>query len=664
MTPPNDPDPTTTDTPRRVALALRQFRERVENPRALSLRVDQRAALEQAADRVAAQLGSDAECVLTIALAGGSGVGKSTIINALATTLIAEAAEQRPCTMQATIYHHRDVPQGGLPPDLVTQARTVIHDRPELRQKVVVDTPDLDTFATQNRAATRAMLKAAGLVLYVFTPEKYWDERAWSVIREEQRFSSCLALLNKADTVPVAALDRAAEEIRRRFAELGKPDIAVLRIAAARHVPGTDGRAAPSDTPVIDEFTTLRAYIEHELHEGDIARMRRDQRLRVVEHLESELQNAVPRDLETKLDGLASLARAQADAAAERLAPTLADAFMSLEAELRPLITLRRHQMFTGPFRIWLALGDFFGGTLPRLARRLRGLGQAEEAGESLLGFTTLEHIEQCDRAASGALRDAVFQGGLPVERWRAIAGEPHVDSIPATLQNEVRHRFEAAASHAPKRVRWVARATSAVGAAIPVLLSAYALFSIVWNMAHARPFASIDALGTVLALTFLSYVVLHSITTLALIGTQPAPIQDLGKQSIRAVLERRYGGWVSRVQSELTEDLEALRAPLATLHVLASATPRAVAYVPRAAAPKLPDPAPLPQSPSPEASQTLALPAPDDHAAEPAAPPDVADHAPEPAAPPEQTPARPSLRPAELFRQAVERHAGRSSET
>jgi predicted GTPase len=120
------------------------------------------------------------------------------------------------------------VPSGGLPADLAEQATFVAHARPELRQKVIVDTPDLDTFYTEHRDATRALLKAAGLVIYVFSPERYVEERAWSVIRQEQRFSACLAVLNKSDTVSPEVLQRIAGEIRQRFSETGKPDIPVL----------------------------------------------------------------------------------------------------------------------------------------------------------------------------------------------------------------------------------------------------------------------------------------------------------------------------------------------------------------------------------------------------------------------------------------------------
>ncbi len=43
--------------------------------------------------------------VLVVALVGGSGVGKSTLLNALAGDELAETSEYRPCTAVPTIYH-------------------------------------------------------------------------------------------------------------------------------------------------------------------------------------------------------------------------------------------------------------------------------------------------------------------------------------------------------------------------------------------------------------------------------------------------------------------------------------------------------------------------------------------------------------------------------
>lgn len=240
-----------------IATLLTELVERAEAPRALAISAAQCDQLREAVERTGAQLLGEVEISFTIALAGCSGAGKSTLINALAGGTIAEASEIRPTTRQIKVYHHQAVAGGGLPDELARQATFVAHDRPELRHKVIVDTPDLDTFAVQHRAATRALLKAAGLVIYVFSPERYAEERAWSVIREEQRFSHCLAVVNKADTVTPAELAKICDEIRSRFAEMGKADLKVLAICAARHLPHAQNVAAKE--PVLDEFLTLRA---------------------------------------------------------------------------------------------------------------------------------------------------------------------------------------------------------------------------------------------------------------------------------------------------------------------------------------------------------------------------------------------------------------------
>jgi energy-coupling factor transporter ATP-binding protein EcfA2 len=664
----------------RANAALTQWLERIERPRALVLRVDERATLSRAAERVAAQLGGEYDFVLTIALAGGSGVGKSTIINALAGATIAEAAEQRPCTMQATVYHHRDLPDGGLALDAASESRGVMHDRSELRFKVIIDTPDLDTFATQNRAATRALLKAAGLVLYVFTPEKYWDERVWSVIREEQRFSSCLALLNKSDTVPASALERASEEIRRRFSDLGKPDIAVLRICAARHVPDADGRLTSARTAIIDEFATLRAYIEHELHDGDIVRMRRDLRMRVVDHLQQELERVLPQNIDDQLAMLSELADSQATTASDQLSRPLAGAFSNIEADLRPLIDLRRHQLFSGPFRAWLSACDFMTYGLPRVLRRLRALGNADPSSTSVMEFSALQALEQFERAGATRVRDQLFNAGLPVERWRPITEEPTSAALPDELMNEIQNRFEAASTRGPARVKWVARTASTIGGVIPVLLSAYALWTVVSRLAGGQTPGGFDMLALVFSLTILSYVVLHSLVSLSLLGTRPAPIHDLGRQATHALFARKFRGWVARYRSEIEEDLEALRAPLATLSALAQTSIGPASVVPSnpssagiaASAidiyPALENPAKSerertrlltkradqePQKPSANSPGVEPTPLPEPERSTPIGEEQAADSSNEPS----------PLRPSEIFRKSVERHAAKSSD-
>lgn len=660
-----------------VCVALARLLERARNPRALMVRPEDDAALRRAAERAAAQLHAESDCVLTIALAGGSGVGKSTLINALAGGTIAEAAEQRPCTMQSTIYHHRAVPGGGLPAEIASQSREVAHDRPELRLKVVVDTPDLDTFATHNRAATRALLKAAGLVIYVFTPEKYWDERVWSVIREEQRFSACLAVLNKADLVPPEALERAADEIRRRFGELGKPDISVLRVCAERHVPRADGLLPPSEAGMVDEFPTLRAYIEHELREGDIARMRRDQRVRVVENLGEHVERLLPDDFGKQLDALESEAGVIADTTADQVSAAFAERLAAVEAEAAPLVAMRRHQAFHGPFRVWLSLCDLFSYGVPRLLRRLRTVGGSPNADiAAMLGSGPTARLDETLVRAGSQLRDTAFSRGLPVERWRAIVEHPGGSQLLCTLGDEVQARFDEAASTRSLRLRIVAQAASLLGTLIPLALAGYALIALVLRLWSSQTAGGLDMLTLVLALTVLAYALLHAAVNLALLGLRSQPMRDAGRRAIHTVLQRTLGGWVATYRADLESDAAELRASVGALRSLALSP----LEPPREPAREVSYPIGAPVPPHslrpgdnlepagdvvysepahfvPETSPAIVVEAP----SQPATHPDTAL----PASDPEGTVPQPSpvppRRPADIFRQAVERHAAAS---
>lgn len=556
---------------RRIATenALQTILHCVEQPRAIWFRPAEQAAVREAVERVSVQLVRGADHVLTIALAGGSGAGKSTLINALAGALIAEVAEQRPCTMQATVYHHAEVSRGGLPAELAEEARFVAHQRPELRFKVIVDTPDLDTFATQNRAATRAMLKAAGLVLYLFTPERYWEERVWTVIREEQRFSGCAAVLNKSDTAAPHELERAADEIRRRFVELGISDIPLLRVCAARHVTRADG-TLPPDTrggALIDEFASLRAYIENELREGDIARMRRQQRVSAVENLAMVLEAALPGDMVHRLGELERAAASNAERGADRLAGELTAQLAATELELRPLVNVRRHQRFFGPLRVWLAIGDTLTVTLPRLARRFRWLGAGEPPdAPSLIAAAPVEATVQAVRRWADEVRDQAHALNLPVERWRKAVPALDANELTGELITELQGRFEAAGANPPRRFLVTARVASVIGWLIPMGVSIYALGALAHRMMQAQLLGGFDVLALVVTVIVLSFTLLHGFVTLAQVGTGPPPLDQLGKQCLRQVFHRRLGAMVRAYCAAIEADRDDLQQPLERL--------------------------------------------------------------------------------------------------
>src|SRR5262245_23826682 len=103
--------------------------------------------------------------LLVIMLMGGTGVGKSTLLNALAGGAIAQASFQRPTTRDPVVYYHEAIQPHRLDPAL-QRCRLASHDRPNLRQKILVDTPDLDSNDLANREKLIKLLPVADIVLY------------------------------------------------------------------------------------------------------------------------------------------------------------------------------------------------------------------------------------------------------------------------------------------------------------------------------------------------------------------------------------------------------------------------------------------------------------------------------------------------------------------
>lgn len=120
---------------------------------------------------------------LLVAVFGPTGSGKSTLVNTLVGREISPTGVLRPTTTQAVVWvHHRHAEAVRLM--LGPEVALVEDEHPVLGSLALVDTPDIDSVATDHRRQTVEILEAADVALAVTTPQRYADAVPWDVLGE------------------------------------------------------------------------------------------------------------------------------------------------------------------------------------------------------------------------------------------------------------------------------------------------------------------------------------------------------------------------------------------------------------------------------------------------------------------------------------------------
>lgn len=234
---------------------------------------------------------------LNIVLAGGTGVGKSSLLNALAGATISETSDRRAFTSDYTCYHHSE-DQLAVAGELLSSGQTVSHEREALRDKIIVDTPDFDSAEAAHRDKLRAALKVADLVIWVTTAQKYANLSGLETLLEFQRGREFVFVLNRDDE---SLSDALLADFEAMLCQSGFHKPRLFRISALAWLARKQGTAtgellqAGRDNGRLDEFISreLDKKRIRMLKEGNLSELI----VRVLDHIDERLPQALPEQL-------------------------------------------------------------------------------------------------------------------------------------------------------------------------------------------------------------------------------------------------------------------------------------------------------------------------------------------------------------------------------
>ena len=162
---------------------------------------------------------------LIVAFIGGTGVGKSSLLNRLAGKDIAKAGVERPTSREVTLYHHQECHLSALPSKLpVEKTKISQHDQASSRHIIWIDMPDFDSVEQMNKALVFEWLPHIDALIYVVSPERYRDNKAWQLLKAEGGKHAWLFVMNQWDRAVPSQFD----DFKQQLGHAGFNDPVVL----------------------------------------------------------------------------------------------------------------------------------------------------------------------------------------------------------------------------------------------------------------------------------------------------------------------------------------------------------------------------------------------------------------------------------------------------
>ncbi len=181
---------------------------------------------------------------LVVAFFGGTGVGKSSLLNRLAGEEIAKTGVERPTSREVTLFIHESIQLGSLPDELpVEQIRVARHHEQQWRHVAWIDMPDIDSIEQNNRLLVEQWLPHIDLLTYVISPERYRDHRGWRFLQSQGAGHGWVFVMNQWDRGDPRQID----DLTSLLNDNGFADPVLFRTICKQ----------PASESVIDDFDQL-----------------------------------------------------------------------------------------------------------------------------------------------------------------------------------------------------------------------------------------------------------------------------------------------------------------------------------------------------------------------------------------------------------------------
>jgi hypothetical protein len=497
----------------------------------------------------------DLDAPLLVLLLGPTGSGTSSLMNALVGNPVSRTGVLRPTTRDAVVV---GVPgdvarllEGGALASVPRQRLEVHHDgaRPGV---VIVDAPDVDSVAHEDRALADALLEAADLCFFVTTATRYADRVPWDVLaRADERRLPLVVVVNRMP--PGDDADVVLEHVREMLAATSLDVRDVLSVA--------EGALSPSGTALRrTAVAPVRARIV------ELSRDRHARRALAEEALAGALEGLVPLcvAVATDLDREAASAEALLEQATDDHAEQSRLLFARLFSgtALREEVVRQWHS-FVGADQVTRLFSSGVGRARGTLLALLRGAPKApvtfvqQGASEDIAALVV-------DHAAEAARRTAVRWSSDP--RGAAlVAAEPGLWSASPGLEARAREIIErwfdsvaADVAHVGSDKRTVAR-TAALG------VNAGSVTLMLATFAHTGGLTGAEA-GIAAATAYLNQKLLNALFGEAAVQEMIERARERLRTAITALLD------AERVRFEsLAGDEDALRRLAADLRAAAA---------------------------------------------------------------------------------------------